>query len=94
MDNLKTSFGKRKVTTAKKTSLVQTVFTDVAEKYDEMNDFMSLGTHRLWKKEFVNLMNIQSTDTIVDVGSGTGDLIDLILNKKKNNCWNWKYICK
>jgi len=81
MDNLKTSFGKRKVTTAKKTSLVQAVFTDVAEKYDKMNDFMSLGMHRLWKKEFVNLMNIQSTDTIIDVGSGTGDLIDLILNK-------------
>ena len=85
MDNLKTSFGKRKVTTALKTSLVQEVFTNVAEKYDGMNDIMSLGAHRLWKKELIDLMNIQLTDTIIDVGSGTGDLIDLILNKKKTN---------
>ena len=85
MDNLKTSFGKRKVTTTLKTSLVQEVFTDVAKKYDGMNDFMSLGAHRLWKKELIDLMNIQLTDTIIDVGSGTGDLIDLILNKKKTN---------
>ncbi|MBP36939.1 MAG: bifunctional demethylmenaquinone methyltransferase/2-methoxy-6-polyprenyl-1,4-benzoquinol methylase UbiE [Candidatus Pelagibacter sp.] len=85
MDNLKTSFGKRKVTATLKTSLVQEVFTNVAEKYDGMNDFMSLGAHRLWKKELIDLMNIQLTDTIIDVGSGTGDLIDLILNKKKIN---------
>ena len=85
MDNLKTSFGKRKVTIALKTSLVQKVFTDVAKKYDVMNDLMSLGAHRLWKKELIDLMNIQLTDTIIDVGSGTGDLIDLILNKKKIN---------
>ena len=85
MDNLKTSFGKRKVTAALKTSLVQEVFTNVADKYDGMNDFMSLGAHRLWKKELIDLMNIQLTDTIIDVGSGTGDLIDLILNKKKIN---------
>jgi len=85
MDNLKTNFGKRKVTAALKTSLVQEVFTNVAEKYDGMNDFMSLGAHRLWKQELIDLMNIQLTDTIIDVGSGTGDLIDLILNKKKIN---------
>ena len=85
MDNLKTNFGKRKVTAALKTSLVQEVFTNVAEKYDGMNDLMSLGAHRLWKKELIDLMNIQLTDTIIDVGSGTGDLIDLILNKKKIN---------
>ena len=82
MDNLKTSFGKRKLSVALKTSLVQKVFTDVAKKYDVMNDLMSLGAHRLWKNELIDLMNIQLTDTIIDVGSGTGDLIDLILNKR------------
>jgi len=50
-----------------------------------MNDFMSFGAHRLWKKELIDMMNIQITDTIIDVGSGTGDLINLILNNKKNN---------
>ena len=85
MDNLKTNFGKRKVSSRLKTSLVQKVFSDVAEKYDLMNDLMSFGAHRLWKKELVNLMNIQTKDKIIDVGSGTGDLIKLILKKKLIN---------
>ena len=82
MNNLKTSFGKRKVSSNVKTSLVQAVFSDVAKNYDLMNDLMSLGSHRLWKKELIDMMNIQITDTIIDVGSGTGDLINLILKKK------------
>tara|TARA_B110000008_G_scaffold259738_1_gene279816 strand:- start:129 stop:860 length:732 start_codon:yes stop_codon:yes gene_type:complete len=81
MDNLKTNFGKRKVSFEEKTSLVQEVFTDVATKYDLMNDYMSFGLHRLWKKEFIEIMNIQKNDKIIDVGSGTGDLINLILKK-------------
>ena len=58
MDNLKTSFGKRKVSSKLKTKLVQDIFTNVANKYDLMNDLMSLGTHRLWKKELIEFMNI------------------------------------
>ena len=85
MDNLKTNFGKRKVSTKLKTKLVQDVFTNVASNYDLMNDLMSFGSHRLWKKELIDLMNIQKNETIVDVGSGTGDLINLILKLKKNN---------
>jgi demethylmenaquinone methyltransferase/2-methoxy-6-polyprenyl-1,4-benzoquinol methylase len=50
-----------------------------------MNDFMSFGAHRLWKKELIDFMNIQLSDVIIDVGSGTGDLVDLILKKKLNN---------
>ena len=85
MDNLKTNFGKRKVSTKLKTKLVQDVFTNVASNYDLMNDIMSFGSHRLWKKELINLMNIQKDENILDVGSGTGDLINLILKLKKNN---------
>ena len=85
MDNLKTSFGKRKVSSNMKTNLVQGVFTDVAKKYDLMNDIMSLGAHRLWKKELINLMNIQKGEKIIDVGSGTGDIIKLILNNNLTN---------
>ena len=59
MDNLKTNFGKRKVSTKLKTKLVQDVFTNVASNYDLMNDLMSFGSHRLWKKELIDLMNIQ-----------------------------------
>jgi len=81
MDNLKTNFGKRKVSSDEKTSLVQDVFSNVAKNYDIMNDFMSFGAHRLWKSELVDLLNIQKSDKIIDVGSGTGDLINLILKK-------------
>ena len=85
MNNLKTNFGKRKVLPNEKTSLVQNVFTDVAKNYDTMNDFMSFGAHRLWKSELINFLNIQKNDIIIDVGSGTGDLINLILKKNLQN---------
>ena len=85
MNNLKTSFGKKKVSSKFKTALVQKVFTDVAKKYDLMNDLMSFGTHRLWKKELIDFINIQKKDKIIDVGSGTGDIISLILEKKLFN---------
>jgi len=85
MDNLKISFGKRKVSTNVKTSLVQNIFSDVAKNYDLMNDLMSFGAHRLWKKELIDMMNIQISDVIIDVGSGTGDLIKLILKKNLIN---------
>ena len=85
MDNLKINFGKRKVSANEKTSLVQEVFSDVAKKYDTMNDVMSLGAHRVWKSEFIDLLNIQRNDTIIDVGSGTGDLITRILAKNIHN---------
>ena len=82
MNNLKKSFGKRKVSPNVKTALVQEVFSNVAKNYDVMNDLMSFGTHRLWKNELIDMMNIQITDSIIDVGSGTGDLINLILKKE------------
>ena len=85
MDNLKTNFGKRKVSSYQKTLLVQEVFSDVAKNYDAMNDFMSFGAHRLWKLELIDFLNIQKKDKIIDVGSGTGDLINLILKKNLNN---------
>ena len=85
MNNLKTSFGKRKVDSKVKTKLVQEVFTNVAKDYDLMNDLMSFGSHRLWKSELINLMNIQSPDKIIDVGSGTGDLIKIILDSGFKN---------
>ncbi len=61
--------------------LVSKVFQDVFDKYDIMNDLMSLGIHRLWKKEFINWLNPQKNTTLVDVASGTGDITKLYLNK-------------
>jgi len=69
--------------------LVTKVFQDVFDKYDLMNDLMSLGIHRLWKKNFINWLNPQKNTTLIDVASGTGDIAKLYLNKinyKGNVC--------
>ena len=61
--------------------LVTKVFQDVFDKYDLMNDLMSLGVHRLWKINFINWLNPQENTTLIDVASGTGDIAKLYLNK-------------
>ena len=61
--------------------LITKVFQDVSKKYDLMNDLMSLGVHRLWKKNFINWLNPQENTILIDVASGTGDIANLYLNK-------------
>ena len=60
---------------------VSKVFDDVFEKYDLMNDIMSLGIHRLWKKRFIDSLNPQTGTRLIDVASGTGDIAKLYLKK-------------
>ena len=69
-----------------KTKLVNSVFNRVHKNYDLMNDIMSFGIHRLWKKNLVNWMNPQLGNKIIDVASGTGDLAKII--SKKNDDTN------
>ena len=64
-----------------KTSLVNSVFSKVHRKYDLMNDIMSLGIHRIWKDKFLNWMNPQHNDSLIDVASGTGDIAKLYAKK-------------
>jgi len=78
------NFGYTKVTPKEKTKLVQKVFSDVAFNYDLMNDIMSFGAHRLWKRIFIDLVNPSYGDKIIDVGSGSGDLV-LEIQKKYLN---------
>jgi len=61
--------------------LVTKVFQDVFEKYDLMNDLMSMGIHRLWKKNFINWLNPQKNTKLIDVASGTGDIAKLFLEQ-------------
>ena len=63
-----------------KKGLVQSVFDSVYDKYDLMNDFMSLGVHRIWKKDLMNWMNPSKNKTLIDVACGTGDLGKLFLD--------------
>jgi len=63
-----------------KKGLVQGVFDSVYDKYDLMNDFMSLGIHRVWKRNLMNWMNPSKNKTLIDVACGTGDLGKLFLD--------------
>ncbi len=70
-----------------KKGLVQNVFDQVFDQYDLMNDFMSLGVHRLWKKSLLNMMNPSDNQKLIDVACGTADIAKLFLkyvNKPSN----------
>jgi len=62
-----------------KKGLVENVFDQVYDQYDLMNDFMSLGIHRLWKKSLLNMMNPSSNQNLIDVACGTGDIAKLFV---------------
>ena len=62
-----------------KKGLVESVFNQVYDQYDLMNDFMSLGIHRLWKKDLLNMMNPSQNQKLIDVACGTGDVAKLYL---------------
>ena len=63
-----------------KEGLVENVFNKVNDKYDLMNDFMSLGIHRIWKKRLLAWMNPSSNKILADVACGTGDIAKLYLD--------------
>ena len=70
----------------KKNSIVNKVFDTVNEKYDLMNDLMSFGVHRQWKKNLIEWMGPSKNDTLIDVASGTGDVAHLFSNKLNDQC--------
>ena len=67
--------------------LVESVFNSVFDKYDLMNDLMSFGIHRIWKKELIYMMNPSDKKKLIDVASGTGDVAELY-SKSINNSSN------
>ena len=66
---------------------VNKIFQSIADKYDFMNDLMSFGLHRKWKRKFIDLidLNLKNKNIILDLGCGTGDIISQINNKSKLN---------
>ena len=76
-----THFGFRDVESHEKAKLVGEVFSSVASKYDVMNDVMSAGMHRLWKRHFVGIANIRAGDQILDLAGGTGDIAKLMAER-------------
>ena len=74
------SFGFESVTPDEKVDRVKGVFRSVASKYDVMNDFMSVGIHRLWKHDTMNRLNPQPGERHLDVAGGTGELARAFLS--------------
>ncbi len=74
MSDNKTHFGYKQVDADKKAGLVADVFSSVANKYDVMNDVMSFGVHRLWKKIAMSHTGLKKGQRALDVAGGTGDL--------------------
>ena len=72
-----THFGFKQVRSEDKVNMVRDVFDSVASQYDIMNDLMSLGIHRIWKRVAVQLANVRSGDQVLDLAGGTGDLTTL-----------------
>ena len=80
-DEKTVSFGFETVTPDEKTARVKGVFRSVASKYDVMNDFMSMGVHRLWKHDTMARINPQPGEHHLDVAGGTGELARAFLKR-------------
>lgn len=80
-----THFGFKQVAEEDKVNLVRGVFDSVASQYDIMNDLMSLGIHRIWKRVAVQLSNVREGDQVLDLAGGTGDLTTLFSKRTGKN---------
>jgi demethylmenaquinone methyltransferase/2-methoxy-6-polyprenyl-1,4-benzoquinol methylase len=80
-----THFGFQTVREEEKAKKVAGVFTSVASKYDIMNDLMSVGLHRIWKRFAVGLANVHEGQLVLDIAGGSGDLSRLFLDKVGSN---------
>ena len=74
MSDRNTHFGYRTVSPEEKTERVAGVFRSVASRYDLMNDLMSMGIHRLWKRFTIELAGVRPGQQVLDLAGGTGDL--------------------
>jgi len=73
-DEKTTHFGYKQVPVDEKSNRVRSVFDSVASRYDIMNDLMSLGIHRLWKRYTIELAGVRRGQRVLDLAGGTGDL--------------------
>lgn len=73
-DQDQTHFGYQQVPIAEKQQRVRAVFDSVADRYDVMNDLMSFGIHRLWKRRLIELAGVRRGQRVLDLAAGTGDI--------------------
>ncbi|MDC0076110.1 class I SAM-dependent methyltransferase [Gammaproteobacteria bacterium] len=76
-----TNFGFRQIDSQEKSKMVGNVFDAVSENYDLMNDLMSFGIHRLWKKVAIESSGLRADFKVLDLAGGTGDMVKLMKEK-------------
>ena len=91
--NFSRSFGFSEVNEEEKMKKVHEIFSTVADKYDLMNDVMSLGIHRVWKDRFVKLLSPSWNSVHLDVAGGTGDIAFRIMNMLQAGSENQVIVC-
>ncbi|MES2663351.1 MAG: class I SAM-dependent methyltransferase [Pseudomonadota bacterium] len=84
-DDLPITFGFQSVSPEEKTRRVGSVFRSVAQRYDIMNDLMSVGIHRFWKKLAIEYLSLREGQQVLDLAGGTGDLSRLASRKVGDN---------
>ena len=83
MQNKYTNFGFSRVKSKDKSNLVKKIFENVSGRYDLMNDFMSLGIHRVWKKSMLDWLAPRRGQSLIDVAGGTGDIAFNFIKRAK-----------
>ena len=83
MQNKYTDFGFSRVKSKDKSNLVKKLFENVSGRYDLMNDFMSLGIHRVWKKSMLDWLAPRRGQSLIDVAGGTGDIAFNFIKRAK-----------
>ena len=83
MQNKYTDFGFSRVKSKDKSNLVKKIFDNVSGRYDLMNDFMSLGIHRVWKKSMLDWLAPRRGQSLIDVAGGTGDIAFNFIKRAK-----------
>ena len=81
MTDKTTHFGYRKIPASEKAREVAAVFDSVTDRYDIMNDVMSLGLHRLWKRYAIETSGVRAGQRVLDLAAGTGDLAMLLARR-------------
>ena len=83
MQNKYTDFGFSRVKSKDKSNLVKKIFENVSNRYDLMNDFMSLGIHRVWKESMLDWLAPRRGQSLIDVAGGTGDIAFNFIKRAK-----------
>ena len=74
-----------KISESNKKKIIRDLFNDVSKKYDLMNDIMSFGLHRLWKRDLIKLVKREKEKIILDLAGGTGDISNALANQLTNS---------